>query len=297
MYELPGVYEHIGKFSEPKDVFDYFLSFGCDGQYYFRGINNQIQKFPSIMRVENKHGKDKIDLSSQEVRLLNGFFGYGSSFVSGINDPIDCIAYSQHYGLPTRLVDWTRNPFVALFFAIYYAGIDKSSSVLIVETKNIIKIDTTSFLMSHPELKFKNGDPVYSFINLCEQIKENKFFDIYERRLLEEETDEGTKSYLLRDMKRKIMSNEMIFFDSRYTNKRLASQDGVFYIPKVLSANNIKLEYKKSKVKEVKIDPEFNKNLLTLLENIGISKCKLFFDPVSISEYVKEMVIDLNRDI
>lgn len=96
-----------------EDFISYVNSnFKC-GHYIYRGVRdggNHIL-IPSVGRNEIYNKDNEIETFQQFKRRAH------STVASNPSNDWEWLAIAQHHGLPTRLLDWTTSPLIALFFA------------------------------------------------------------------------------------------------------------------------------------------------------------------------------------
>lgn len=234
--------------------------------HVFRGQGQDWRIKSRLVRVLEKLGVDVFNYKNREHNIISEFksrIELYRDFNVNTKDYVECCSLIQHYGGPTRLIDFTDSFFVALFFAVGDIESDRDAIVWGFDE------------VSLRDIHFKEKPLKSSFGNRRRAQEEglvdiaNKVFEI------EEEKDTG-----------------LLLIRPNRKNERLSRQQGLFLMQKNIKVSfmdNLKegfLEYFKENAKNLTI-PELNEI------HFCVSIIKIII-PAHLKSYIRTELLRMN---
>lgn len=228
--------------------------------FVYRGVDDaSFGLQTSIQRL----GREPIDLESNLIRNFQKYSPI-NTLVDNYNNIWNWIALGQHYGLQTRLLDWTFSPYVALHFSTEdLSKFDKDGAIWMVDFAAIIKY--------YPK-------------NLQDKLVNDRIFSLTSNELNTEIGDNINKiyKYSLDNI------NTMIFFEPPSIDNRIINQYGLFSF--MLDPNSDKLKWledKENVFKKIIIPQKLKWEIRDKLDQANVSERVIYPGLDGISKWLK----------
>ena len=289
-------------FTNKDHLIDRLTELAISGKWVFRGYNTQEQLLPNVIRR---------NVSDVEDTLLFEFERYGAQYINASN-PVDFMSYAQHFGLSTRLLDFTYNPFVALYFALFSPK--SNGNYRNPEDKDYYYIryaSTNNNIMIH-HIPYFNDEPLFEINSMAQrsmalietveamfsgQNISSFLFDSPEKMVsaffksIAMHTDINDVDAFVSDNKEKVSNGAILFIDPNQSNQRLVMQQGLFMFPYTLDEKK-HLQVIESNTSLIKIKKDLRDELLAYLDTIGINAFRIMPDLPSVCAAVERKVKD-----
>ena len=267
-------------FSSISSVSQFVASFSSrDSTLFFRGhADPNYTLRPSIMR--------SIKLQKNESKLYNNLLIECPDDFEKCHTHLEKLVKMQHYGLPTRLLDITRNLLVALYFACESHPDSFGELILISAKPQEIKYpqsDTVSILASLPAFSYEKQQ---EFLRLAEDPNlSNEGFNNNVGRLIHEVRLEKP-AFQSEINKQDLLTSYIVY--ALKNNNRIIKQDGAFILCGLSNDTGALESFRyKEKQKKVIILIDKKKKILEELKTFSINRASLFPEIECVAEYLK----------
>lgn len=255
-------------------------------ELFYRGVNNSNYKIaPGIYRGLERHD-ESFYYHEMSVRCPEVFRNSSN---------LEKLTYMQHYGCPTRLLDITSNPLVALYFACCGASEDINGAVYVfaVPIEEVLYENSDRILILSHLAEYRKGQQEEMWRLAYRHILQDKFKQTssgkYQDRIIEQffhsiKRHNGA-------FEREIIPYDMLkplFVKPNKDNPRILKQDGAFIACGLsLDERECDMKIRKCLLHEIAIDAHSKKRILNALERIGINEATLFPEVDKIANYLR----------
>lgn len=278
---------------------------------YFRGQSKRATEgyplTPSVARYKHLSSLSLAEREQKECEVLETFSNHLLTYVQHRPlTPWEELAIAQHHGLPTRFMDWTTNPLVALYFAVRNTNGRSGDSAVYVLISNPKR---------YADLKRGQIEQVKPIGDAATESASDSAHDAYEDIDAVDESDQepdynsvlrpagvvwfgdptpeiSQESPPIHDMPSPFKIVENIIYDPPHVSPRIRAQDGV-----LLACWQPMRELEEKDYLEIVIKQGAHDEIRRRLDHYGVFDKQLFPDLDGIAKWLKYRAFEINGTI